>query len=236
MIYCNDLRRCRIFRTESVASCVNRNCVELRSFQRRNNIQVKRLTESSRLFCSVKNGNLLNRIRNRIDQRLCAERSVKTNFYNADFFSCRCQVIDRFFNRITYGTHCNDHMFRIFCSVVIEQFVVRSELFVYFVHIVLNDSRKGVIIRVARFSCLEEDVRILSGTSKARMIRIQCMSTELIDRIHVHHIFQIFIIPCLNLLNLMRCTESVKEVNKRKFPFKRCAMSNRCQVHNFLYA
>ena len=44
------------------------------------------------------------------------------------------------------------------------------------------------------------------------------------------------IIPCLNLLNLMRCTESVKEVNKRKFSFKRCAMSNRCQVHNFLYA
>ena len=82
---------------------------------------------------------------------------------NPDIFF---QVIDRFFNRITYGTHCNDHMFRIFCSVVIEQFVVRSELFVYFVHIVLNDSRKGVIIRVARFSCLEEDVRVLSRSTK----------------------------------------------------------------------
>ena len=35
--------------------------------------------------------------------------------------------------------------------------------------------------RVTCFSCLEEDVRILSGTSLTWMIRIQCMLSECID-------------------------------------------------------
>ena len=35
----------------------------------------------------------------------------------------------------------------------------------------------------------KEDIRILCGTSLAWMVRIQCMSTEFIDCIHIYQIF-----------------------------------------------
>ena len=126
-------------------------------------------------------------------------------------------------------------MICILSSVVVEQFVVCSDLFVYFVHVFLYNCRKSIVVRVACFSCLEEDIRVLSRTSLAWMIRVQSVFTELCDRIHISHIFQIFIIPCFDLLDLMRCTETVKEVDERNFSFDSCKMSYRCKVHNLLY-
>ena len=67
------------------------------------------------------------------------------------------------------------------------------------------------------------------------MVRVQCMFTECIDCIHICHIFQIFVIPCFNLLDLVRCTETIEEVDERDTSFDCCQMSNRSQVHNFLY-
>ena len=61
------------------------------------------------------------------------------------------------------------------------------------------------------------------------------MFTECIDSIHICHILQIFIIPCFDFLDLVRCTESIEEVDERNFSFNCCQMSNRSQIHNFLY-
>ena len=68
------------------------------------------------------------------------------------------------------------------------------------------------------------------------MIRVQRMFTELIDSIPVSHISQIFVIPGLDLLDLVGGTETVEEVDERNFALDSCQMSNRGQVHNFLYA
>ncbi|SCI83182.1 Uncharacterised protein [uncultured Clostridium sp.] len=119
-------------------------------------------------------------------------------------------------------------------AVVVEQFVVRSDLLVYLVHVFLYDGRHSVIVFVTCFSCLEEDVRVLSGAAQHRMFRIQRTGTVCINRIHVHHFLQIFIIPHLNLLDLMRSSETVKEMNKGNPAFNRSQMSNSAQVHNFL--
>ena len=236
MIYSNDLSRCCIFGTKSVTSCVDRHCVKFGTFESCNNIKVQRLAHSSRLFCSVENRDLLNRIRNRIDQSLCAERSVQTYFNYADFLSCFHQVIDRLLDRIADGTHSNDDVLCVLSSVVVEQLIVCSDLSIYLVHVILNDSRHCIVVRVACLSCLEEDIRVLSGTSLARMVRVQRMCAELIDRVHIYQIFQIFVIPCLDLLDLVGCTESVKEVDERKFSFQCCTVCDRCQVHNLLNA
>ena len=67
------------------------------------------------------------------------------------------------------------------------------------------------------------------------MVRVQGILSERVDGIHVNHILQIFVIPCLDLLDLVRCTETIEEVDERNFTFDCCKMSNRCQVHNFLY-
>ena len=235
LIYCYDLCRCCIFGTKSVTSCKDLNIAELAVAKSCNNIKIQRLAKSSWLFCSVKNRDLLNCIRDCIDKSLCTEWSVKTNFNNTDFLTSCHKVIDCLLDGIVYGTHSYDDVLSVSSSVVVEQFVVCSDLLVNFVHILLNNCRKSVIIWITCLSCLEEDIRVLSGTSLTWMVRIQSTVTELCDCVHICHIFQIFIVPCLDLLDLMRCTESVEEVDERNFSFDCCKMSNRCKVHNLLY-
>ena len=64
---------------------------------------------------------------------------------------------------------------------------------------------------------LEENITVLVSTTSCRMLWVQCMCTELFNCVHRTHIFQIFIIPFLNLLNLMGGTETIKEVDERYF-------------------
>src|SRR5699024_11967896 len=126
----------------------------------------------SRLFCSVENGDHFYAFRNCIYKCFSAEWSVKTYFYDSDFLSFCKQVVNSLIDCLTYRSHSNDYMLSILCSVVVEQFVVCSDLCVYFVHVFLNDGRHCVIVRITCFSCLEEYVRVLSGSSFARMIWI----------------------------------------------------------------
>ena len=73
-------------------------------------------------------------------------------------------------------------------------------------------------------SGLEEDIRVLSGTSLAGMIGVQSVLPEGVDGIHVNHILQILVIPGLNLLDLVGSTETVKEVDKRHLALDRRQM------------
>ena len=157
-----DLCRCGVFGSQTITTGKDWCIVELGSFQSCNNVQIQRLAHSTRLFCSVKNCDLFYSLRNSIDQGLCTEWSVQTNFYNTDFFACCCQVIDGFFDGIIYRTHSYDYVFCIFSTIVVEQFVVCSDFLVNFVHVFLYDSRHSIIVRVTCFSCLEEDIRVLS--------------------------------------------------------------------------
>ena len=235
MVYCNDLCRCSIFGTKSVTSCEYRDGIKLRTFQSCNYIQVKRFAHCTRLFCSVKNSDLLYAVRNSSNQCFCTERSVKTYLYNTYFFACCHEVIDGFFNGIAYRTHSYDNLFRISCAIVVEELVVGTDLSIYFIHVFLYDSRHCIVEGVTCFTCLEEDIRVLSGTSLAGMVRVQGVCSECLNCIHIYHIFQIFVVPCFDLLDLVRSTESIEEVDEGDTAFDCCTMCNRCKVHYFLY-
>ena len=236
VVYSYDLSRCGILGTKAVTSGEDRSIVEFCSLQSCYYVKVQRLAKSARLFCSVKNGDLLSGLRNCSYQSLCAKRSVKTNLYNTNLLACCHQVIDGLFNCITDRTHCDDNLLSISSSVVVEELVIGTDLSVYLIHVLLYDSRHSVIVRVDCFSCLEEDIRVLSRTSLTRMVRIQALISPCLDCIEICHFFQIFVIPCLNLLDLMRSTETVEEVDERKTSLDCGKMSNRSQVHYFLHA
>ena len=119
-------------------------------------------------------------------------------------------------------------MLSIGCAVVVEQLVIGTDLSVHLVHVLLNDGRKSIVVRVAGLSCLEENIRVLGRTSLARMVRVQSMCAELIDGIQISHFLQILIIPCLDLLDLVGGTETVEEVDERNFALDGCKVSNRC--------
>ena len=118
---------------------------------------------------------------------------------------------------ITDGTHCNDNLLSVLSSVVVEQLVISTDLSVYLVHVLLYDSRHSVIVRVAllllpgrRYPGSEQNLSDTDGSDS---------DTDLSDAwiaSNICHFFQIFVIPCLNLLDLMRSTETVEEVDERK--------------------
>ena len=236
VVYSNDLSRSGIFGSQSVTACEYRSIIEFGSFKSCNNIKVQRLAKSTWLFGSVKYGDQFSSFRNSLYQCICAERSIKTNFNNTDFLACSTQIINCLLDGITYRSHSDDNFLSIRSSVVVEQLVIGTDLSVNFVHVLLNDCRKSIVVRVACLTSLEEDIRVLSRTSLTRMIRIQSIFSVCFDCIHIYHIFQIFVIPLLDLLDLMRSTESVEEVDERKTSFDCCTVSNRSQVHNLLYA
>ncbi len=126
-------------------------------------------------------------------------------------------------------------MLRVSGSVVVKQLVIRTSLLVNFVHVLLNNSRKSVVIRVACLTGLEEDIRVLSGTSLARMVGIQGILTELGNRVPVSHLSQVLIVPGLDLLDLVGSAETVKEVDKGNLALNSRQMSNCSQIHNFLH-
>ena len=66
------------------------------------------------------------------------------------------------------------------------------------------------------------------------MLWVQCVIAECLDSVHITHLSQVSIIPNSNLLNLVRSTEAVKEVNKWNLALDCCKVSNRSQIHNLL--
>ena len=190
--------------------------MELSALESSNNVKIQRLTERTRLLGSVKNGNLLAGVRDSLNELGSNERSVQSYLNKTELCALCCvEVIYRLFNSITYAAHSNDNMSCIGSTVVVEQLVVCADLLVDLVHVILNDTRNSIIVRIASLTSLEEDIRVLSSTAKYRMLRIDSSLSELLDLLEVHHASYVFNIPCLDLLDLMRSSETVEEVQER---------------------
>ncbi len=235
VVYSNDLLRSGILGSKSVTSAKDLDSVELASAECFNNIQEQRLANGTRLLCTVKYGNLLYRIRDCVNQCLSGERSVQTYLYNTNLAALSHQVIDGLLDTVAYRTHSYDNLICIRSAIVVEQLVVCSDLGIYHIHVLLNDSGHFIIEAVACLTGLEEDIRILGGSHFLRVLRVQSVCLELLQSLDIDHVSQILIIPGLNLLKLVGCTESIKEVDEWKMSGDSCCMSDRRQIHNLLY-
>ena len=230
----DDLCRRRILGTKTVTAVEDRNILELRSLEGSHDIQCQRLCDGAGFLGSVENGDLLDGIRNRLDQLVCSERSVQANLDQTNLAALRCEVIDGLLDGIVDGAHGDDDLVSIRSAVVIEQLVVRAEFCIDLVHVLLDDRGHIVVSGVACLTGLEEDVRVLCRTVLAGMVRIQSVSAECVDGVMIDHLVEVLIIPHLDLLNLVRGAEAVEEVDERQAALDGCAVSNRSQIHDFL--
>ena len=107
------------------------------------------------------------------------------------------------------------------------------------VHIgVVADDLDGVLV------CADGTVRTeapeLAGLCACRcgirVLRIQSVSSELVYGIPVEHLAEILVVPYFDLLNLMRGTEAVEEVQERNLAVDSGKVSHSAEVHNFLRA
>ena len=124
------------------------------------------------------------------------------------------QVVNDFLGHVVDGAHGHDHAVSILGAVVVEQLVVGAQLLVDLGHVLLHHCGQGVVVLVAGLTMLEEDVVVLVGTTHGGTLGVQGVGTEGVDSIHVDHFLQVLVIPDGNLLDLVRGTETVEEVDE----------------------
>ncbi len=125
-------------------------------------------------------------------------------------------------------------MLCILCAVVIEELIVCAELCVNLAHILLNNRRNCVVVLVASLTVLEEDIVVLVRTTHYGMLGVKSSVSECSNCIHIAHFLKILIIPNFDLLDLVRCTETVEEVDERNSALNCCKVSNCAEIHNLL--
>ena len=165
---------------------------------------------------------------------LCTERTVKPYLYHTDLCAVFVKIVNRFLNRVANAAHCNDNMLCVSRAVVVEQLVIRSDFFVYLVHVIKADFGNGVVIFIVCFLCLEENIGILRRAALRRVLGIQAAAPESVNRVKIKHIRKLLVVPAFNLLIFVRCSEAIEEMQKGNARFNRCQMSNRSEIHSLL--
>ena len=233
-VYCEDRCRRSILGTQTVTAAGNNDVVLACVAQSGNNVEVQRLALCARLLGAVEDCNLLCGLRDSCQELVSSEGTVQTNLNQTNLLALSGQVVDNFLSDVADGAHCDDDALCVRCAVVVEQLIVGAQLCVDLCHVLFNDARYGVVELVAGLTMLEEDVAVLVRAAHDRMLRVQSALAERLNSVHIAHLSQVAVIPNLNLLNLVRGTETVEEVDERNTGLDGCQMRNSRQVHDLL--
>ena len=231
-----DLCRSGVLGAEAVSAACNGDIVELGALESCNYVEVERLAQGAGLLGSVKNGNLLAGIGDSSHQLVSAEGSVKSNLNKAELCALvGVQVVDGLLDGVTYRAHSNDNVCCIGSAVVVEELIVSADLGIYLAHILLYDAGDSVIVGVAGLASLEEDIAVLSGTAEYGVLRVDSSLSECLDSVHINHLGNVLLIPYLDLLDLVRGTEAVEEVQEGNSALDGGKMCNSTEIHYLLH-
>ena len=147
----------------------------------------------------------------------------------------RAQVVDDFLRHVADGAHRDDDAVGVGCAVVVEELVIGAELCVDLRHVLLHDLGDRFVVLVGGLTVLEEDIAVLVAAAHGRVLGIQGSGTEGRDCVHIRHVLQILVIPHLDLLQLMRGTEAVEEVQERHSALDGRKVCHRAEVHDLLH-
>ena len=82
---------------------------------------------------------------------------------------------------------------------------------------------------------LEEDVAVLVRATSVRVLRVQGVIAELLQRLPVDHVLEVVEVPDGNLLNLVRGAEAVEEVQERGLAGNGGKVGDGSEVHDLLH-
>ena len=201
-VYRKNLSRSSILRTQTITSAYDKRSIFL-SVEAVFYVKIQRFAVCTRFFCTVKNCNAFCSLRYSCQEMFSRERTIQVYRNQTNFFAVCYQVVDSFTSSFSYRTHSDDYAFSIFSTIVVEQAVVTSCNLIDFVHIFFYDSRNCIIERIARFSVLEEVIRVFSHTASNRFVRTECTFTEFSQSFLVYQRSEVFVFQHFNLLDFV---------------------------------
>ncbi len=152
----------------------------------------------------------------------------------AHFFAFLHQIVDDFLGGFGNGTHRNNDTFSTGCAVIGEGFVFTSGQLGDFLHIISNDIRHYLIIRIECFPVLEEMVGVFGHTAHNGLVRIHGTGPESSQGFLVNQRRQIFGFEHFDFLYFVRGAETIEKIHKRHPAFDGSQVGNSRQIHYFL--
>ncbi len=134
---------------------------------------------------------------------------------HAHFLAFGHEVVNGFFGSLGNGAHGYDHALGLGMAVVVEEVIFATGDSGDFLHVVLHDFGHGLVVLVAAFAVLEEDVAVLGHAAGHGSIGAEGACTELVDSVHVEERSNFVLLDHFNFLDFMRGAESVEEVDER---------------------
>ena len=158
------------------------------------------------------------------------------NADDADFIALSVEISRRLVCSLTAGADSDNNSFRVGCAAVIENMMFAPRDFSHVRHNAFDNVGKFIVIVIDGLANLEINVGISGGAAHNWMVGIERVSAEFINRVIVQNLGEVGIINHFYLLNFMRRSEAVEEVNKGNSTLNRRQMRHSRQVHNFLNA
>ena len=197
-------------------------------------VEVERLAQRAGLLGAVEDSDALAGRRNRGDETLGVERTIQVNAHQTDLLAHLVELVDSFGRNVAARAHRHDDILGIRRANVVKRLVRTAGDLGHFVHDLFHDCRNSIIVLVAGFTALEVDIRVLRGAAQSRMIRIQRTGTELSDLLSRQQLRHILIRNLVDLLNLVRGTETIEEMQERNRALQRRDVRNQSHVLRFL--
>ena len=163
------------------------------------------------------------------------EGTEQMHFHQTHALAAFVQVVDGFLDDFTGRTHADDHAVGFGVAHIVEQAMLAAGDGGHFLHVFQHDAGHGVIVQVAGFAVLEEDVGVLGGAADMGMFRVHGIGAELFDLVPGNQLADVFVIDGLDLLHFVRGTETVEEVAEGHAGVKGGQVGDQGHVHAFLH-
>ena len=226
----------RILAAQPVATAHDdRFALDRRIVIRRADIRIKRLADRAALLRPIQHRNFFDRRGDRVEEMLDRERAIKMNVDHANLLAARVEIIRRLERRLAHRADRYDNPLRVGRAVIVEQMMLAPRDLRHVRHRRLNDIGQLIIIPIDCLAHLEINVGIGRRAANDGMIGIERAPTERVNRIVVDNLCKVGVIDRLDLLNLMRSSEAVEEIDERYAPLDRRQVSHRRQIHDFLH-
>ena len=168
------------------------------------------------------------------EQMLRGEGPVQVDVDKTHLLALGSQVVHRLLGGLGGGAHQDDDPLRVRGPVELKEPVAPAGEPVDLLHVVLHRVGDGGELPVAGLPALEEDVRVHRGAPGGRVLRVQGVGPEGLQRLHIHQGPQVLVVQGLDFLDLMGGAEAVEEMEEGHPAVDGRQMGHRAQVHHLL--
>lgn len=199
-------------------------------------IQIERFAQRASFFRAIQDGDRFDRFGERRQDGFCVERTIQMDGEDTRFFAFCIESIDGFVSGTDSRPHENHDAIGIGGTVVFEDVILTTREFCESIHRFFDDTGDGVVVGIARFASLEEDIGVLRRAADGRVFGRESAIMASNDEVFVDECTRIFERQIVDFVDFVRRAEAVEEVEERNARFERRHLGDHRHVLGFLNA